>query len=467
MSEPKYIKVNGVLKINPKYQDASTSAPSTLPAGALLPVTSLADVARQNESGSQIVLSDSTMSSVEIIQDQDVTRRFRSGTTDPGILDGLSRIFQQYEIAIGLINKLLELMFCHVVMYLDDSSSMNTADGVTTKGVPCRRWEEMWDRLHVVGEILSYIPCLSVTIRFLNRPVEIKLLHSQHTPASFYQAFKDQIDEQFRKAPSGSTPLVSAMQRSLADAARSPNDKVSLYFFTDGEPDGRQFDIIQIENMLKTRDVKRIPVMFISCSGDDSTVAWMKDLEERVEGVGEVDDFVTESQEVLNDQTNMFPYSKGFWLICQLVGAINKDLDSLDESIPLTKATFDDLMGRVLSAEEYRGYYQLFLNNPKQTADSRATLQRYFGNTMAQFETFVGDRDGIDAVRRYSIEVLKKDPRLFGAIGAVGAIGAGAPPVQPQPASFYGPGQSQVPSYPPQVPYYGPSQVPPPYTPRA
>ena len=38
----------------------------------------------------------------------------------------------------------------------------------------------------------------------------------------------------------------------------------------------------------------------------------------------------------------------GYWIICQLVSAINPtDLDAIDENMPFTKSTLDNVLGRV------------------------------------------------------------------------------------------------------------------------
>lgn len=407
MSEPKYIKVNGLLKKNPKYLDPSNPVQSTLLPTALLPISTIDDVATQNEgTGPQIQLAESTMSSVEILQDSSVGERYRQGCGDPNILDGLSTIFAQYEIPIGMINKLLELMEFHILMLLDDSPSMNTVDSKDMKGKSCSRWREMQERLYVFGEILSYIPCKSVTLRFLNRESVITMDHKQHTPTTFRAAFVAAVDREFQAVPTrGSTPIVVALEKVLHEVSMRM-DGTSLYLLTDGEPDGGQFSIDKIENMLMRRDSKKTPLTFVSCSGNDDAVQWMKELEERVPNTAEVDDFETEREEVLHDQTDMFPYTKGFWLICQLVGAMNPDdLDALDESIPLSLFAFNNMMGRLLTPEEYRAYYKRFLNNPRQEPAKNAELQRYFGNALQYFET-VPDRNQIEAVRQYKAAVL-------------------------------------------------------------
>ena len=71
-----------------------------------------------------------------------------------------------------------------------------------------------------------------------------------------------------------------------------------------------------------------------------------------------MDDYGDESREVKKDQGDAFPYTKGLWLLSNLVASISpNDLDALDENVPLTKFTLDELLGRIHSNAEYDYYY--------------------------------------------------------------------------------------------------------------
>jgi len=75
----------------------------------------------------------------------------------------------------------------------------------------------------------------------------------------------------------------------------------------------------------------------------------------------ESDDFDDEAREVYKDQGAALPYSKGFHIICQLVAAMSPDdLDAMDESIPFTKFTMDNLLGVVSNEASYKHYFENF-----------------------------------------------------------------------------------------------------------
>jgi hypothetical protein len=102
----------------------------------------------------------------------------------------------------------------------------------------------------------------------------------------------------------------------------------------------------------------------------------MKDIEEIAPFTSECDDFSDERAEVVKDQGIAFPYTRGFWLISGLVAAMNPhDLDALDESIPLTKHTLDEILGRCHSAAEYSYYFN---HNPH---------ARYYADKFERFLT--------------------------------------------------------------------------------
>merc|ERR1712087_60286 len=134
---------------------------------------------------------------------------------------------------------------------------------------------------------------------------------------------------------------------------------ISRYFFGDGLPNGGRRAIQEIVRMVKNRqDPSMNPVTFISCTNEDEAVEWMKECEEVAPYCSESDDFGDESREVLGDQGEALPYTRGFWLICQLVAAMNPDdLDAMDESVPFTKQTLDNLLGLTSTEETYRHYF--------------------------------------------------------------------------------------------------------------
>ena len=245
---------------------------------------------------------------------------------------------------------------------IDDSGSMQCAtdakDPVTH--MPMNRWREAQLRLKELIEILAYVPFNQIVIEFLNRRDQITLSRQGRDPTVFVRDAHGKIDAVFARGPSGTTPALEKLQESLI---RGRGKSIARYFFGDGTPNGGERAQREIVSILRHRqDPANNPVTFISCTNEDDQVEWMKDAEEHVPYCSEFDDFKDEGLEILKDQGAALPYTKGFHLVCTLVAAVNPDdLDSMDESIPFTKGTLDNLLGIQHPEESYRYYFDCFV----------------------------------------------------------------------------------------------------------
>jgi len=228
------------------------------------------------------------------------------------------------------------------------------------RGSPQSRWKEAHSRLKELVEILAYIAFQSIHVCFLNRPDKLVLNRSGRDPETFLTDAYLKIDAAFAKSPSGTTPFLERLQESFA---RGAGKNVARYFFGDGSPNGGLQAKTAVVNLLKRRDSPEMnPMTFLSCTNEDAQVEWMKDAEEVAPYCSECDDFKDEADEVLKDQGEAFPFSRGFYLISCLVGAMNPDdLDCMDESVPFTKVTLDNLLGIQHNTETYRHYFTLFI----------------------------------------------------------------------------------------------------------
>lgn len=384
----KYIFVNGVMKINPDYKEDKPipGQQHTVPDSALTVVSTMDDIqqattAQEHATQQPMQLPDSTSSSIEIMQQSDFVDKFESPTKLDGskILEDLSKIFAKYEVPIGLLNKLLPLLQYQLNFIVDDSGSMqNESDallGEATRFIKQRhqpgsissydtmtRWEEAEDRIHIMIDMLAYIPTGPITISFLNRPEKLTIDHRGQTPEQFAQMAHQQISTTFNKMPYGYTPIFQKLSQSFNQS----HAKTMHYLFTDGVPTdnyGNTSALImnQVKQLIASRNTQMNPLTFMSCTNIDAEAEWMKEIEGKVAYTAELDDFIAEGKEVAAVQGPAFPFSKGFWLICQLAAAINPiDLDAMDECV-FTKGTLDNILGRKTTMQEY-DYY--FMNSP-------------------------------------------------------------------------------------------------------
>jgi hypothetical protein len=224
------------------------------------------------------------------------------------------------------------------------------------------RWEEAHQRLKEMVEIVAYVPFNQIGIEFLNRKDRVTLRRNGMSPEDFLRGAIEQIDAQFSRGPSGTTPALEKLQESFL---RGQGVNIARYFFGDGLPNGGKRAIEEIVRIVKNRQEPKLnPLTFLSCTNEDDAVEWMKNCEEVAPFCSESDDYGDESREVLEDQGEALPYTRGFWLICQLVAAMNPDdLDAMDESVPFTKSTLDNLLGIQHNEESYRYYFDAFVRN--------------------------------------------------------------------------------------------------------
>jgi hypothetical protein len=147
---------------------------------------------------------------------------------------------------------------------------------------------------------------------------------------------------------------------SYANQIRGNSDlRVMHYMLSDGEPNGRETEIRNIKRFLRAINVTNDSITFMGCSNDRTQYRWMHEMEILVrQGIATLPDYPDELSDVQNDQGSAFPYTRGLWLICNLVAAINpNDLDALDHGAPLTKPTLEYLLGRGMVEAEYSRYF--------------------------------------------------------------------------------------------------------------
>lgn len=373
----KYIFEGGVMKLNPHYVDEQkVTKNDPVNKESLAVLASTDDVKKaQADLGQKVVLSEATVSAMEIVQDDSYLSSFGGGVDGGDILDGISKYFARYEVPIGLLNKVLALTEYALNFVVDDSGSMNEPSDVvlsdatqfikdryrtqTGDGRHITRWQEAEDRIHILLDMLSYIPTNEIKIRFLNKTDLVTLDRKSESPEEFQKRAHAKVREVFNKTPVGLTPMKKTLVNILD--VKGQTVPTMHYIFTDGEPSDGSTD--ELKQIVKGRtNPKNNPINFMSCTNDGDQAEWMKQVEGDADFVSEIDDFISERKEVLDKQGPAFPFTRGFWLLCQLCAPINPDdLDALDEEKPFSKKTLDNLMGRKLTPQEYSHYFK---NNP-------------------------------------------------------------------------------------------------------
>jgi hypothetical protein len=409
MPAPKYImNPQGCPVVNPQYQKEH-NLPTTQPPppsyldsllGATSPPVALAIASTIDDmveigGVTKLPMPETLDSTLKKIQSDDYVANFSNeGQVEEGnnasvveggdLVDGLSVIFSRLEIPMGLLSKLTTLQDKVLIITIDDSGSMSNASNLQYRDTSpyfqsiyqarnpdqyMTRWQEAEDRLYVITELLAYVPINSILLRTFHHPGgrrgrDYNMKRQAQSPTQFLSTLRTQIQIIFGGTPQGGTPMVMNIRESLYLAATNYRGQMVFhYILTDGEPDGRETEIWQIKDLVMSRPNPHLnPMTFLGCSNNRVDFCWIHELEELGQYIAALPDYRDEVMDVRTAQGVMFPYTRGLWIICNIVAAINpQDLDGLDEDMPLSKLTIENIMGRGLTIQEYEMY---FVNHP-------------------------------------------------------------------------------------------------------
>lgn len=350
----KYIMVGDVRYLNPDFAEEMERqhllASTALHPGKALPV--VCNMGDYQEFGK---LAPASLAwSTEEARGSFAATAQRVGLAPQALEEQIGVLCAKFDIPMGMLHKLMGLKTLDRMDFIfDDSFSMSCSSGSTS------RWIEARDRMKTLIEIMAYFPTPPIVITFLNRPDRVVLERRGEEPRLFIERSHAIIDQLFVKPPAGSTPVLRALHNSFVG---SEGLKVARYLYCDGVPDGGKPAQEAITKMIKERkNPEGNPVTFFSCTDQPKDVAWTRETEETTECCAEYDDFGTEAEAVAGAQGLVMPYTRGIHLVSELVGAMNPDdLDALDEPVPLTKWTLDNMMGVVAADAEYGRYFAGF-----------------------------------------------------------------------------------------------------------
>lgn len=209
-----------------------------------------------------------------------------------------------------------------IVIVCDDSGSMNTLINQHTQRT---RWNELCDTVKIILQIGVIFDKNGVDVYFLNRDP----LHNVKDPQI--------IEEEFRRRPSGYTPLVPVLDKIFrsALARRGADKKLLVFIATDGEPtdeNGEQ-NVPELENLMtNVRNAETTHVSFLLCTDESASVAYLDKWDEKMTNVDVTNNYHKEKQKIRRCQKqDDYPYSEGDHIVKALVGSIVLELDSLNE----------------------------------------------------------------------------------------------------------------------------------------
>lgn len=223
----------------------------------------------------------------------------------------------------------------------DESMSMRARDGHNNKGQLCSRVEEAKDRVLMMIGLAGFAEPRSITIRPLNGTPEI--IHcAEKTPENIFNEAQ-QCLSRISVRDGNYTPL----NRNYNDAMRAQRQNGNtrpIYVVCDGDPytpsDSNETSRNLERSIKSRRSADKTPLVLIAVTDEDNGLDWMNRTDKDAPYCNTVDDFDGEAKEVRDTQGEAFPYSKGLYLMAELLGGFskavgNKRLSARDMTPPI------------------------------------------------------------------------------------------------------------------------------------
>ncbi|KAJ3025333.1 UNVERIFIED_CONTAM: hypothetical protein HDU68_007243 [Siphonaria sp. JEL0065] len=237
-------------------------------------------------------------------------------------LQAFRSIVARHEISNFMALKMRKLEQYEIIVIADDSWSMQEKTNI---GIS--RWEELKETVTIVTEIGSVLDEDGVDIYFLNRP-----------PVRNIKGSVDQMNSAFAPPPRGLTPIARVLRQVLREKGLPLNEnskKLLILIATDGNPttDQGSLDKAGLYNVLMTErgNPYNVPVVFLACTDDEEQIGYLNEWDKVIPCLDVVDDYFSERREILAVQGNGFAFSRGDWVCKMLLGAIDPEIDALDE----------------------------------------------------------------------------------------------------------------------------------------
>ncbi|KAI8607419.1 hypothetical protein BC830DRAFT_1175340 [Chytriomyces sp. MP71] len=249
-------------------------------------------------------------------------------------LEAFKVLVAKHEISNLFALKLRKLETYNIVIIADDSGSMNvrSTNGLSVTNpfaVTSSRWDELKSTVQMVTEIASTLDQDGIDVYFLNR-----------APIRNIVGPSIALDKAFERPPEGYTPIKRVLKQVLNEKWRGvqaeDRKKLLVLIATDGEPttDTGQDDKQGLRDVLMRERGERggeVAVSFLVCTDDDAEIEYLNEWDNHIPDLDVVDDYHSERRQIQGVQEAGFPFSRGDWVCKMLLGAIDPEVDILDE----------------------------------------------------------------------------------------------------------------------------------------
>jgi hypothetical protein len=232
----------------------------------------------------------------------------------------IRKISYELDLQKVMAERLGKLRDFEIVIVCDDSGSMLTP----VDGTQNTRWDELCSIVKSILKIGVIFDSNGVDIYFLNRGSFLKVKDPKV------------VDQVFETPPSGYTPLVPVLNEIFQSTLshRGRDKKLLVFIATDGVPtdkDGNP-NVDELEQIVREkRQLDTTFISFLLCTDDPVSVEYLNEWDRTMPNVDVTDDFHTEREKIRRYRGQNYSFSRGDYVVKALVGAIDPEIDALNE----------------------------------------------------------------------------------------------------------------------------------------
>ncbi|CAF3414916.1 unnamed protein product [Rotaria socialis] len=215
-----------------------------------------------------------------------------------------------------LVKRLQLLKNFNIIVVCADSTSMKTR----LDDMKYSRWDELRLIVEIVIEVGSVFNPSGIDVYFLNRP---SLLNVSDLGL---------LDQAFVSEPHGCKSLTSVLKSIFkAYNDETNNDKKMLVLVAiGGEPidDEGNSNVATLQHVMQhERQSDKIHVVFLACTDNESSVAYLEEWDDIMQNISITDDYRTERDYQHRRHGSHYPFSFGDYVATALLNAIDSKVD--------------------------------------------------------------------------------------------------------------------------------------------
>lgn len=270
---------------------------------------------------------------------------------------GIQDLYRKYAMPIGMAHQLKALVDYRFDFILDDH-----------KDTSPNEFESLKRRIFNRSEFLCHVPDTSIIIRTASNLYKPKKFETnKENPKQVLDNIERFLNscQLARHTP----PFQTVYETSVGDAVNEQARTIPYVFSARDLTGGRRSQSQETKRLAKNltkavvnRPEDMVPTAFYPASGNPASIEIINKLDTIAKKVAVIRPFKSESDEVKNQQSRMFPFNEGCYIQASLLAAINPFWDDVDEGRIFSKAELEFYLGTPITQQHYDAYFNEVLD---------------------------------------------------------------------------------------------------------